>query len=284
MGRRTLRQVLCAVSLTLLCGVAAGQGTGQSGQSTQSGQPSTTQTGTSGTGVQTTQGGGAGRTNQTGDASRGQSQTPGQGPTQGGTVGGTPSATPGVGLPGRSQLPGAARVGAQAPSSLTLEQAIQLAIENNLTTLLAREREREAEGLSAQSRAGLLPNVSGTAYQANLTQNIAALGFQPGTFPGISRTFIGPFNNFDARARLVQSIFSLAAIRNFRAGRAGVRVAELQEGLAREQVATFTALTYLEALRSGREVEAAQADVDLAQMLLKLAQDQIGRASCRERV
>ena len=277
----SLRRVSCVVSLLLLCGVAAArQGTGQTGQSGQTGQPSTTQTGTSGTGVQTNQAGGAGRTNQTGDASRGQpQQTQGQGGAQGtqgagATVGGTPRTAPGVSLPGRSQLPGAARVDAQSPSSLTLEQAIQLAIQNNLTTLLAREREREAEGLRKESRAGLLPNVSGTAYQANVTQNLAALGFQPGTFPGITRTFIGPFNNFDARARLVQSIFSLAAIRNFQVGRAGVRVAELQENLAREQVATFTALTYLEALRSGREVEAAQADVELAQTLLKLAQDQ----------
>src|ERR1044071_6490746 len=70
------------------------------------------------------------------------------------------------------------------------------------------------------------------------------------TFPGIGSTFIGPFNNFDARARLVQSVFSLAAIRNYQAGKAGVRLAQLQEGLAREQVATFTALTYLEALRA----------------------------------
>jgi outer membrane protein TolC len=272
--------VLCAASLFLCGAAAAQQGTGQSGtgQSGQSGQQTgTSQTGTSGTASQTNQAGGAGRTNQSGDASRGQSQqTQGASGTQGSSVGGTPTgpqAVPGVTLPGRTQVPGAARV-TQGPSSLGLEQAIQLAVQNNLTTLLAHEREREAEGLKDQSRAGLLPNVSATAYQANLTQNLAALGFQPGTFPGITRTFIGPFNNFDARARLVQSIFSLSAIRNFQAGKAGVRVAELQEGLAREQVATFTALTYLEALRSGREVEAAQADVDLAQALLKLAQDQ----------
>src|SRR5205085_3087258 len=268
--RASLRLCLCAAPLLLLCGAAAArQGTGQngSGQSTQSGQPSTSQTGTGGTASQTNQAGGAGRTNQTGDASRGQSQQAqgqggAQGTTQGAPVGGTPRTAPGVSLPGRTQVPGAART-TQGPSSLGLEQAVQLAIQNNLTTLLAREREREAEGLRAQSRAGLLPNVSGTAYQANVTQNLAALGFQPGTFPGITNTFIGPFNNFDARARLVQSIFSLNAIRNFQAGKAGVRVAELQEGLAREQVATFTALAYLEALRSGREVEAAQADVDL---------------------
>src|SRR5205085_981498 len=112
------------------------------------------------------------------------------------------------------------------------------------------------------------------AYQANVTQNLAALGFQPSTFPGIRSTFIGPFNNFDARARLVQTIFDLSAIKNYQAGRAGVRVAEVEEALAREQVASGTALTYLEALRADRSVAAAQANVELAQTLLRLAQDQ----------
>lgn len=172
-----------------------------------------------------------------------------------------------------SQVPGAAKV-TSGQTALSLEQAIQIAIQNNLETLLARERRREAEGLKQESLSTLLPNISGTAYQANITQNLAALGFQPGTFPGIRSTFIGPFNNFDARARLVQTIFNLSAIRNYQAGRAGVHVAELQEALAREQVASGTALIYLEALRSDRSVAAAQANVDLAQALLKLAQDQ----------
>jgi outer membrane protein len=199
----------------------------------------------------------------------------GRQPGQSGQIGGPPlpsrSGPVITGVPG--QVQGAARV-TQGPAALSLEQAIQLAIQNNLATLLARERRREAEGFKQESLSGLLPNIYGTAYQASVTQNLAALGFQPGTFPGITNTFIGPFNNFDARARLVQTIFDLSAIRNYQVGRAGVRVAELQEELAREQVASFTALAYLEALRAARAVTAAQANVELAQTLLKLAVDQ----------
>jgi outer membrane protein TolC len=157
---------------------------------------------------------------------------------------------------------------------LSFEQAIQLAIENNLATLLAHERRNEARGLKQQSLAPLLPNVSGAAYQASLTENLVALGFQPGTIPGFNSTFVGPFKNFDARVSFAQTIFDLSAIRNYRAGRAGVRVAELQESLAREQVASGTGLIYLEALRSDASVIAAQANVELAEALLKLAQDQ----------
>jgi outer membrane protein TolC len=170
-------------------------------------------------------------------------------------------------------LPGAART-SPAPAQLTLAEAIRLAIENNLATLLAREQQRAAGGIVQQARSALLPNISGTAYQANLTQNLAALGFQPGTFPGFTNTFIGPFNNFDARARLVQNILDFSAIRNYQSSRAGVRVANFQNQLAREQVSEATALTYLEALRSDRNVSSAQANVDLASALLKLAQDQ----------
>lgn len=196
----------------------------------------------------------------------------GQPATTGMQVGGAP-AIRGTGL-GAPQIPGAGRTTAAAPSALSLDQAIQLAIQNNLATLLAEERRREAEGVRQESLSGLLPNVSATAYQANVTQNLAALGFQPGTFPGIRSTFIGPFNNFDARARLVQNIFNLSAIRNYQAGRAGVRLAEFEEQLAREQVASGTALIYLEALRASRAVEAAEANVTLAEALLKLAEDQ----------
>lgn len=265
--------------LGLIIILALGVRTGQAQQSSGPGQPAPTgqQSGgqtTSPNPNVTGQSGGGSSNPQAGPTSgRGQQGAQPSAPAQGGQIGGFPSRSGQTSITGGQQLPGAAKTTA-APSTLSLEQAMQLAIENNLTTLLARERRHEAEGLREESRAGLLPNISGTAYQANITQNLAALGFQPGTFPGITNTFIGPFNNFDARARLVQSIFNLSAIRNYQVGRAGVRVAGLQEELAREQVASFTALTYLEVLRADRSVSAAQANVKLAETLLKLAEDQ----------
>lgn len=175
---------------------------------------------------------------------------------------------------GTQQVSGAARISRGSSGTLSFEQAIQLALENNLSTLLARERRNEARGEKQQALSALLPQASGAAYQANTTENLVALGFQPGLFPGLSTTLIGPFRNFDARVRLSQTVFDLSAIQNYRAGRASVRVAELREALAREQVVSATGLIYIEALRAERSVAAAQANVELAQALLKLAQDQ----------
>jgi outer membrane protein TolC len=172
------------------------------------------------------------------------------------------------------EIPGAAKIATGQPATLSYEQAVKLAIDNNLATLRAHERRNEARGQQEQARAPLLPNISGIAYQANLTENLVALGFQPGTFPGFNTTFLGPFKNFDARLFLTQRVFDLSAIRNYQAGKAGVHVAELQEALAREQVSSRTGLLYLEALRADRSVVAAQANVELARALLQLAQDQ----------
>jgi hypothetical protein len=133
----------------------------------------------------------------------GRSSSQGQTPTAIGPaqVGGSPSpkSIPNTSSIGPQQVPGAAKVSV-APADLNLGAAIDLALQNNLATLLASERRREAHGVQQQSRAGLLPHVSAESYQANLTENLAALGFTGARFPGFTSTFIGPFNNFDARS------------------------------------------------------------------------------------
>lgn len=173
----------------------------------------------------------------------------------------------GTGQQPRAATPGPAR-------QLSLQEAVNLAIQNNLTTEQSREARKEAHGQEIQSLSGLLPNISGAASQASVTSNLASFGFTPGLFPGIQSTFIGPFRIFDARVKLVQTIFDLTSIRNYQAGRAGVRIANLRNSLAEQQVTTQTAIAYLNDLRAHRAVESAQADLALANSLLKQAQDQ----------
>lgn len=173
-----------------------------------------------------------------------------------------------------SQKAGAGKDQRPTPQTLSLQQAVDLSLRNNLSTLLAHERRREARGRALVSLSGVLPNLSGSIYQASITENIAALGFKPGLIPGLTSTFIGPFNNFDARINLVQNIFNLSAIRRAQSGKTDVHIAHLEEDLAGQQVTNQTAMAYLEALRSVRAVEAAQADLELANSLFKLASDQ----------
>src|SRR5206468_5172606 len=145
------------------------------------------------------------------------------------------------------------------PISLTLHQAIDLAIENNLAPLLARERREESRGQLQESLSGLLPNISATSSQLNMTRNLAALGIP--TLPGRS-SFVGPFDSFDARFQISQTLFDLSAVRQFQAGRSDVKISDLQEQLAFEQIATSTSLAYLNSVRADKAVDAAQANLE----------------------
>src|SRR5215475_14698029 len=157
--------------------------------------------------------------------------------------------------------------------ALSLQEAIQLSIANNLDTRLASERRNEAAGVKIQALAALMPNVTASASQSSNTVNLASQGLTPKVFP-IPTTLVGPFNSFDARFHFAQSVFNLSSIRNFQSAQAGARLADLQEKLAREQVASLASLAYLNALRSQSDVGTAQANLNLAKSLLALANNQ----------
>lgn len=163
-------------------------------------------------------------------------------------------------------------VGAQK-LNLTLEQAVELALKNNLQVQLAREGLAQAAAEKRLVRSALLPNLSGAAYQANLTSNLAAMGLTSATFPGLD-PFVGPFSRFDARLQFLQSVFSLASIRRYQASSHGMALAREQQRSAEQQVRIAAVLSYLAVLEAQQAAEAAQADVSLAQRLLELAKSQ----------
>ena len=157
--------------------------------------------------------------------------------------------------------------------TLTLAQATELAVKNNLQTVLARERIAQARGEKGVGLSYLLPNLSAAAYQLNQTSNLAALGLSKEVFPGLP-AFIGPYSVFDARLRLTQSIFNLAALRRYQAGKYGVALAEEEQRFITQKVITATALTYLAVAEGEEAVSSAKANVQLAQTLFDLATSQ----------
>jgi outer membrane protein TolC len=165
---------------------------------------------------------------------------------------------------------------AQSPApqrlSLSLSQAVDLALKNNLQTRLAAERLSQSKGERGLGLSALLPNLSGAAYQTNLTANLAAFGLPVAEFG--MRPLVGPFSNFDARFALVQSVFNLASIHRYRAASHGMALAGDEQRLASQQVMTAAALSYLAVLEAEQAVVAAQANAQLAGKLLDLARSQ----------
>ena len=158
---------------------------------------------------------------------------------------------------------------------LSLRDAIQAAVDNNVNVRLLKERIAAAQAQANTSFGALLPNVSGYVSGRNQTVNLGAFGLPSDRLSGLGlrRSVTDPFEVYDARATLVQDIFSLSLIQRWRAAKSGVDVASLEAEVTKRDVMATVGLLYIEALRADEAVKARQADIDLAQQLVKLAKD-----------
>jgi outer membrane protein TolC len=165
---------------------------------------------------------------------------------------------------------GALAAGSSQAATVSMHDAIAAAVDNNLTTKLAAADGEAARARVLQAAASLLPNLSGTAGQSRVfKQNLAAEGITFGASP-----LIGPYDSFDARVHLTQTLFDYSAIKRYQSAGAGRELAARNEETAREQVASAAALAFIEALRTHKAVAAAVSNDELAQKLLELARDQ----------
>lgn len=152
----------------------------------------------------------------------------------------------------------------QGPNSLTIRQAIDIALENNFDLLLANEKIWEAKGTESLRLGALLPNISGDTNVRNLKTFQGEFGGRPAVST--------PRDIFDLRGRLTQSIFSLSLIQRWIAGRVGVAISETDVEVAKRDTIATIALLYLDAVRSEETVEARKANVTLSRALLKMAE------------
>jgi outer membrane protein len=162
------------------------------------------------------------------------------------------------------------------PLVLTLRQAVDLALESNTQVQLTREEMDAAKARSHEALGALLPNVSGAYSQANVTANLRAQGLDFSRVPLLSsfNPFIGPFNTFDARAYLQQTLFNFAVIRTYQAARAGNHLSTLEAERARRDTIAIIAALYYGVLQATAHIEATQSNLRLNQSLLDLAEHQ----------
>jgi len=127
-----------------------------------------------------------------------------------------------------------------------------------------------------QARASLLPNLSLTGSWVNRTFNPQTLGFQ---LPGLSLpSLVPPFNAYDGRARVTQTLFDLSSVSRVSAARGQLNAANAERSAVIETAAQNVALAYARAARANAVVAARQADSALAAELvgLAVAQQQAG--------
>jgi outer membrane protein TolC len=153
--------------------------------------------------------------------------------------------------------------------ALSLNDAIQRALEHNLGVLTSEHAVTAAQGARWRALSELLPNVDGRVAEARQMINLAAFGL---TVPGIP-SLVGPFNTFDARVFVTQSMFDLKAINDARAKSHDVAAARFAYQDTRDLVVLVAAQGYLQVLATSARADAARAQRDTAQALYTQAVD-----------
>ncbi len=133
---------------------------------------------------------------------------------------------------------------------VTVVDAIQRALDHNLGVLTAEQEVGRAEGARWRMLSELLPNVNGRVSETREKLNLAAFGFGPSTggpFADIP-SIVGPFNVFDARIYLSQSVFDLGAINDARSHGHDLAAARYMYQGSRDFVIHVAATLYIQAL------------------------------------
>ena len=160
-----------------------------------------------------------------------------------------------------------------SPRRLTLNEAIQLALKNNLSVRVAGTQVDELEGTRERREASLLPHVSANLFANRQNVNLGALGFT--SIPNIPiPTVIPAFNHYDSRILASQPLIDREAYHNLKAAEKQERASKLTYQDTRDLVVRETAGLYLDSEVGLAEVEAADSRITTSAALEKLARDQ----------
>jgi outer membrane protein TolC len=159
---------------------------------------------------------------------------------------------------------------------LSLREAVDRAVEFNLGAVGLTEAVRQARGQEKIARSYLLPNVSASLSETVQQINLRALGVRFNSpVPGFAvPSIVGPFNYFDLRATLSQTVVDLTARDNYRAAKEISRANELSAEDARDLVVLAVGGTYLQVIATQAKIDTAIAQLETANALYKQAADQ----------
>ena len=157
-----------------------------------------------------------------------------------------------------------------------MREAVDRALEFNLGAVGLTEAVRQSRGQTKIARSALLPNINANLSETVQQTNLRALGLRfESPVPGFSiPSIVGPFNFFDLRASLSQTVFDMTARNNYRATKELARANELSVADARDLIVLAVGGTYLQVIAARARIEAARAQLSTAEALFKQASEQ----------
>jgi len=204
---------------------------------------------------------------------------------QSGSVTATQSSTPGAASTVNTLNPTVQVQGAYSGSTssfsnrpfsgkLSLREAIQRGLEYNLGAVGLAQAVRQAHGQTRVARSALLPNITGDLAETVQQTDLAAEGFRF-KFPGFAiPSVVGPFNYFDLRGRLSQTVVDLTAWKNYKSANETLHADQLSSQDSRDLVVLAVGGAFLEVLADKARVQSALAQLDTANALYQQASQQ----------
>ena len=198
-------------------------------------------------------------------------------------------AAAGTVLPAQTQNPSSAtnpfygsvtlRPASEETLKLSLDQAIDLGLKNNLGLKESENSEKSLQGQKNEALQNFLPTISVSGSTGIYQHNLAALGFGPGVikmfaplFPGgvvpTGLSFITRDDLTQGEVQFSQMLFSGPVIAGWKAAQAATKAAYFAKMSARGEVVQQVASAYLHAIAASSEVDNAQAQLASDQLTL----------------
>ncbi len=155
------------------------------------------------------------------------------------------------------------------PIDLSLDEAIQRGLKNNLGIILSATQTASARGQRLSQLQSLLPSVDGSFKDTVSQVDLPAEGLRIPGFP----TIIGPFGYQDLRGSLSWSLVNVASLRNYLAARHNFAAAQLSAQDAQDIVVLTVGNAYLLVVADEAEVSSVEAQVSTSKVSLDQAVD-----------
>ena len=150
---------------------------------------------------------------------------------------------------------------------LTLEDAIQRGLRQNLGIILNQSTIESANGQRLEQLQQLLPTVTAASTITVEQVNLAAFGLK---FPGLN-PIIGPFQVVDFRAYLTQSLVNISALESYIAAKHNFAGSKLSAEDARDLVVLTVGNAYLVCVADQARIDAVNAELKTSRVTLDQA-------------
>jgi outer membrane protein len=158
--------------------------------------------------------------------------------------------------------------------SLTMHAAVKLALKQNPRLLAARIEALEAKQSTKVARSVFLPKATLGLEEQMQRLNLATLiGAESSPYS------VGPYSNAQLGATFDVPVIAVSAWSSYQAEKRRAESSQEQTADVQESIASIVVAQYLSLLRSKATEQAVQSRIDLATVLLRLANDQLAQGT-----